>query len=221
MLQGTRGKEAFVKRILIVDDHPLICEGIERVVKEVFEACVTVSASNASEAMNALSDQAWDLVIIDISIPGRDGLELLKEIRTQRPQLPVLVVTVHPEEQYLVRSFRAGASGYLSKSASMELFRKAVLRVTEGARFITAEGAELLAADLSVDRARPIHEQLSNREFDIFLRIGRGNTVGEIAQALRLSGKTVATYRARILAKTGVRNNADIAQYAIRNKLVD
>jgi DNA-binding NarL/FixJ family response regulator len=209
------------KRILIVDDHPLMQEGLQRVIDDLFPQSCTAMTSNAVETLDAIRSQTWDLVVLDISIPGRNGLEVLSEVKALKPDVPVLVLSMHPEAQLLTRALRAGAAGYLSKSSPTDLVRQAILTVIGGARFISPAGAELLAADLPRDSSSPLHERLSRREFDIFLRIGRGQSVGEIAQALELSIKTIATYRARALAKTGLKNNAEIAQYAIRNNLVE
>jgi DNA-binding NarL/FixJ family response regulator len=180
-----------------------------------------VEAPNGTEAMAVLSTRAFDLVLLDISLPGKNGLEILKDIKASYPQLPVLILTMHPEEQYSTRAIRAGAAGYLSKSGPPELLLTAMRDAMSGGRFITPKVAELLAAELSFDSSRPLHEQLSGREYEVFIGIGRGETVGELAQCLSLSVKTISTYRTRVLEKMGLRNNAEIAQYAIRNKLVD
>lgn len=207
--------------ILIVDDHPIVREGLARTLDRCFPECRTEGAADSTEAMNAVWNHRWDLVLLDISLPGRSGLDLMKEIHSARPKLPVLIMTFHPEEQFSIRALKAGAAGYLPKSAPSEVIQQAIRQVLAGGRFITAKAAELMAANLGADAERPMHEVLSDREYDIFVRLGRGETVGEIALKVNLSVKTISTYRARIMAKTGLRNNADVAQYAIRNHLVD
>jgi two-component system, NarL family, invasion response regulator UvrY len=208
-------------RVLIVDDHPLMREGLNRFVAEAFPDSVIAEASNGSEAMKAVWDQPWDLVLMDISMPGRSGLDLLKEVKAARPKLPVLMLSMHSEEQFLTRALRAGASGYISKSTPCDVMLQAIKQALGGGKFITPKAAELLASELSIDTSRPLHEQLSDREFDVLVRIGRGQSVGEIAASLNLSVKTVSTYRTRVLEKMALRNNAELAQYAIRNHLVD
>lgn len=208
-------------KILIVDDHPIVREGLARTLEKWFPGCKPEAAADSVEAMKAVWDHAWDLVLLDISMPGRSGLDLMKEIHSARPKLPVLIMTFHPEEQFSLRALKAGAAGYLPKSAPAEVVQQAIRQVLAGGRFITAKAAELMAANLGMDADRPLHEVLSDREYDIFVRLGRGETVGEIALSLNLSVKTISTYRARIMTKTGLKNNADVAQYAIRNNLVD
>jgi len=171
--------------------------------------------------MSAIWNQTWDLVLLDLSIPGKNGLELLKEIREQRPKLPVLILSMHPEEQFSTRALRAGASGYLSKSAPSDTLLEAIRQLMRGGKFITSKVAEMLANNLTEDSSQPVHERLSDRELNVLLSIGRGQSVGDIARTLNLSVKTVSTYRARVRVKTGLRNNAEMVQYVIRNNLVE
>jgi DNA-binding NarL/FixJ family response regulator len=171
--------------------------------------------------MNAIWAETWDLVLLDISMPGRSSLELLKEMRAQKPKLPVLILSMHPEEQFSIRAPRAGAAGYISKSAASGVLLQAMATVLNGGKFISQRSAQLLATDVAVDESEPLHVRLSDREFDLLLRIGRGQSVTDIAVALHLSVKTVSTYRTKVLAKTGLRNNAEMVQYALRDKLVD
>jgi two-component system invasion response regulator UvrY len=194
---------------------------LKRVIGGSFPRCYIGDASSAVEAMNAIWNHVWDLALLDISTPGRGSLELLKEIRAERPRLPVLMLTMYPEDQFALRALRAGASGYLSKSAPAETLLDAVGQMLAGGRFITRQTAALLAAGITADSSRPLHARLSDRELDIMLSIGRGQSVGDIAQRLNLSVKTVSTYRARVRAKTGLRNNAEIVQYVMRSNLVD
>lgn len=206
--------------ILSVEDHALIREGLSRVIAKAIPDTEVVQVSNGSEAMAAIGKRSFSLVLLDISLPGRNGLEVLKEIKAFRPKLPVLVLTAYPEGQYSTRAIKAGAAGFVSKAGPPEVLIQAVRQALAGGMFITPRSAELLASE-SADPSRPLHEQLSDREFDVFVRIGRGQTVGEIAKSLNLSAKTVSTYRTRLLEKTGLRNNSEVVQYAVRNNLID
>ena len=205
---------------MVVDDHPLMREGLKRVIFSSFPHWSVGEASNGSETMSAIWNQTWDLVLLDLSIPGKNGLELLKEIREQRPKLPVLILSMHPEEQFSTRALRAGASGYLSKSAPSDTLLEAIRQLMRGGKFITSKVAEMLANNLTEDSSQPVHERLSDRELNVLLSIGRGQSVGDIARTLNLSVKTVSTYRARVRVKTGLRNNAEMVQYVIRNTAV-
>lgn len=208
-------------RLLIVDDHPLVRRGIVEVLAEAFPGGQIAEASDGAEALRAVSDEAWDLVVLDLSLPGRTGLDVLKDIRSAHPRLPVLILSTYPEQQFATRVLRAGASGYLNKGSSPEVLLSAVRKVLGGGRFVSTSLGESLAADLGRDFSRALHECLSDREYDVMLRIGSGMTVGEIAEEIHLSVKTVSTYRARILEKMQMRNNAELTQYCIREKLVD
>jgi len=204
-----------------VDDHPMVRKGITQVLSEEFRDSAIGEASNSAEALNAVWNEVWHLVLLDLSLPGRSGLELLKEVKTARPRLPVLVLSGYPEEQFSTRVLRAGASGYLNKDSSSDTLLRAVHQILDGGRFISPKSAEILASELVSDSSRPLHEQLSDREYDVMLRLARGQSVGEVAEILSLSVKTVSTYRARVLVKTGMKNNAELTQYAIRNNLID
>jgi DNA-binding NarL/FixJ family response regulator len=206
---------------LIVDDHPLVRRGIVEVLAEAFPGGQIAEASDGAEALQAVNGGAWDLVVLDLSLPGRTGIDVLKDIRTARPRLPVLILSTYPEQQFATRVLRAGASGYLNKGSSPEVLLYAVRKVMGGGRFVSASLGESLAADLDRDFSKPLHECLSDREYDVMLRIGSGRTVGEIAEEIHLSVKTISTYRTRILEKMNMRNNAELTQYCIREKLVD
>lgn len=162
----------------------------------------------------------WDVIILDITMPGRSGLEVLREIKKARPKLPVLVLSMHPEDQFAVRVLKAGASGYMTKETAPEELVGAIKKVMAGGRHISVAVAELMASYLSLDTLAPPHEQLSNREFQVMRLIASGKTVSEIARELSLSVRTVSTYRARILEKTGMRTNAELTHYAFQNQLV-
>lgn len=208
-------------RILVVDDHPLVRKGVIQVIVAELHGAVIGEASDAAEALAAVWNQPWDLILLDISLPGRSGIEVLKEIRDARPKVPVLVLSSHPESQFAVRVLRAGASGYLTKGSSPEALLKAVRTCLSGARYITPGVADSLATELfSDDSSKAPHERLSDREYDVMLRIAAGESVSDIGVTLNLSVKTVSTYRSRILAKMGLENNAQLSQYAIRNNLI-
>ncbi len=208
-------------QVLVVDDHPMIRAGVVRVLKDAFPQAIVSEASTALETMTAVWNQVLDLVILDLSLPGRSGLELLKEIKAARPQLPVVIFSMYPEDQFATRALRAGAAGYLNKDSPPETIIQAARRAMAGGKFVSPSTAEKLASELAMDTSKPLHEQLSDREYDILLRIGSGQSVGNIAAELNLSVKTVSTYRTRVLFKMGMRNNAELAQYAIRNNLIE
>lgn len=208
-------------RILIVDDHPLVRKGIIQIVAEGIPGAMIGEASTGEEALAAVWNQNWDLILLDLSLPGRSGLDILKEIKAARPKLPVLVVSTFPESQLAIRVLRVGAAGYLTKESPPETVVKAVRQCLSGGRYITAGVADTLASELVLDTSKPAHELLSDREYDVMLRIAAGESVSQIGVALHLSVKTVSTYRTRILLKMGLENNAQLSQYAIRNGLIN
>jgi two-component system invasion response regulator UvrY len=208
-----------MKRILIVDDHEVVRAGLMRIIEQ--PGTVFGEASNDFQALKLGSEENWDLVVLDLSLGERGGLELLKELKQARPRLPILILSMHSEEQYARRAFQAGAAGYITKDSPPAELIKAVNRVMEGGRYVNEATAERFAQDLEkgTDRDRPLHQSLSDREFEVMRQIGSGKTVGEIAYILKLSNKTVSTYRTRILDKMGMKTNAEIIHYAIRNNL--
>lgn len=208
-----------MRRILIVDDHEVVRAGVMRIVEQ--PGMVFGEASNAQRALELVRGEQWDLAVLDISLGDRSGLELLKELKQTRPRLQVLVLSMHSEEQYARRAFQAGAAGYITKDSPREELVKAVQKVMEGGRYVNPATAERLALDLERGVDRPPHYALSDREFEVLRLIAAGRTVGEIASLLELSDKTVSTYRARILEKMGMKSNAEIIHYAIRNHLAD
>jgi two-component system, NarL family, invasion response regulator UvrY len=208
-------------RMLIVDDHPLVRRGIVEVLAEAFPGGNIAEATDGAGALQAVFDGSWDLVVLDLSMPGKTGLDVLKEMRCACPRLPVLILSTYPEQQFAVRALRAGASGYLNKGSSPEVLLFAVRKVLAGGKFVSATLGESLVADLNHDFSKPVHECLSDREYYVMLRIASGKTVGEIAEEIHLSVKTISTYRARILEKMHLRNNADLTQYGMREKLVE
>lgn len=207
-------------RILIADDHAVVRKGLRQILTEEFLAAHIVDVADADELFNRVLKDPWDIVITDISMPGRSGLEVLQQIREHYPKLPVLVLSVHPEDQYAIRVMRAGASGYLNKESASEELVKAVHRVLLGKKYITPELAEKLAETLDQDAERLPHENLSDREFEVMRQLAAGGSVSEIAERLLLSPTTVSTYRARILTKMNAKTNADLTRYAMEHKLL-
>jgi DNA-binding NarL/FixJ family response regulator len=209
-------------RVLIVDDHAILRAGVREMLADEDDLQVVGEAGSAEEAL-ALLDAGTkvDVVVLDITLPGQSGIELLKHLRTQRPELAILVLSMHPERSFAVRLMRAGANGYVPKMIVPEELIKAVRAVGTGRRYITPIVAELLASDCASDEEGPLHNRLSERELQVFTRIARGISPAVMANELGLSVKTVSTYRARILEKMAMRSNAEIAAYAVRNQLVD
>jgi len=181
---------------------------------------VAGEAQNAQETLDLVSEKKCDVLVLDIEMPGRSGLDVLIELKKRRPKLPVLILSIHPEEQFAVRVLRAGAMGYLSKESAPEELVKAVRKVYGGGRYISALVAEKLASDLCLRTEKAPHETLSDREFEVLQMIASGKAVSQIARELSFSVKTISTYRARILAKMGMKTNAELTHYAIENKLV-
>jgi two-component system invasion response regulator UvrY len=207
--------------ILIADDHPIVREGFKQVLSETTDMVVAGEASNGQEVLNLIRKNKYDVVLLDISMPGRSGLEILKELRSEHPKLPILIVSIYPEEQYAVRAFRAGASGYLTKASAPHELIEAIRKVSKGGRYVSSSLAEELTYYLDVDATRAPHETLSDREYQVMLLIASGKTVSGIAEELCLSVKTISTYRTHILKKMNLKNNAEITLYAVQNKLIE
>ena len=207
-------------RILIVDDHAIVRRGLRELLSDEFHRVAFGEASDAQQALEQLRKKEWDVALLDIALPGKSGLDLLKELKTEWPKLPVLILSAHPEDQFAVRALKAGAGGYMTKESAPEELAKAIRKVLAGGRYVSPALAEKLALGVRKDLTRTPHETLSDREYDVMSRIGSGKTVTEIAGELSLSAKTISTYRARILEKLGVRNSTGIVQYAMRNGLV-
>lgn len=204
-------------KILITDDHAVVRHGLKRILGEEFKGTTFGEACNAQEALELAGRQKWDVAILDLGLPGRGGLEALREIRTQHPNLPVIIFSMYPEEQFATRALKAGASGYLTKESAPEQMAAAVLKVLSGGRYVSPALAEKLAADLGRGWVHDPHEILSNREFEILQMIGQGKTVSGIAQELSLSIKTVSTHRTRILEKMQLKTTADLIRYAVEH----
>ena len=208
-------------KILIADDHAIVRQGLKQIVAETTDMIVAGEASNGLELLNKIKEDDYDVVVLDITMPGRNGMDVLRQLRSERPRLPVLILSVHSEEQYALRALRAGASGYLTKESAPDELVVAVRKVSLGGKYISSSLAEKLAFELEVGREQAPHETLSDREYQVMCLIASGRTVTEIAQLLSLSEKTISTYRARILEKMRMKNNAELTYYVIKNQLID
>jgi DNA-binding NarL/FixJ family response regulator len=208
-------------RILIADDHAIVREGLKQIVADTSDMIVTAEASDGHEVLTLLSKNNYDLVVLDMAMPGLTGLDILKQIKRETPKLPVLILSVHPEEQYAVRALKAGASGYLTKERAPDELITAIRKVSMGGKYITSSLAEKLAFELEVDTEKPPHKTLSDREFQVMCMIAKGRTIKNIAEELFLSPKTVSTYRSRILEKMKMKSNEELTHYAINNHLID
>jgi DNA-binding NarL/FixJ family response regulator len=209
-------------RVIIVDDHAILRAGVREMLQDEEDLQVVGEAGSAEETLQLLNTGTEvDVVILDVTLPGQSGIDLLKTLRRDRPDLQILVLSMHPERSFAVRLMRAGANGYVPKMIVPEELVRAVRAVGAGRRYITPIVAELLASEAAAEEDGPLHNRLSERELQVFTRIARGVSPAVMANELGLSVKTVSTYRARILEKMGMRSNAEIAAYAVRNQLVD
>jgi two-component system invasion response regulator UvrY len=207
-------------KILLTDDHAVVRQGLKLILADHFKKAVFGQARNATEALARIAKENWDVLVLDITMPGRSGLEILQDVKRLRPKLPVLVLSMHPEDQFAVRMLKAGAAGYLTKeSADVELVG-AIRKVVDGGRYISPPLAERMAWYLSIDVQNAPHERLSDREFLVLRMIASGKTVSQIGRELSLSVKTISTYRARLLEKMDMKNSAELTHYAVQNKLV-
>lgn len=207
-------------RILLADDHGVMRKGLQFMLADAYKDAKFGEAEDCGETLKSVLAHPWDLVILDVSMPGRGGLDVVKEIKAQQPKTPVLMLSMHDERQFAIRALRAGASGYLTKASAGTELLKAVERILAGGRYVSAALAEQLAAALGHAGDEVLHERLSAREFEVLRQIASGKTVKEIAHELKLSGNTISTYRARILEKMSMRTNAELTHYAISNNLV-
>jgi len=207
-------------KILITDDHAVVRSGLKQILAEEFKRAEFGEAGSAQEAIDRVWKENWDVVVLDITMPGRSGLEVLKEIKKSRPKLPVLVLSMHPEDQFAVRLLKIGASGYMTKESAPNELVGAVKKVIGGGRYVSPALAEKMASYLAIDVQTPPHERLSDREFLVLRQIASGKTPTIIAKDLGLSVKTISTYRMRILEKMSMSNNAELTHYAIQNNLV-
>jgi DNA-binding NarL/FixJ family response regulator len=207
-------------RILIADDHAIVRRGLAEILLEAWPSAEIEQVGDADRLLQRAMEDSWDVVISDLMMPGRSVLETLQQIRQYQPQLPVLILSIFPEEQYATRVFKAGASGYINKDAAPTELVKAIQRIMQGRKYITPAVAEKLASDLSVDKERPPHEALSDREFHVMKLLAAGKSITEIAVQLSLSPTTISTYRSRIMEKMKMKANAELARYALENGLI-
>lgn len=208
-------------KILVVDDHAVVRAGVQHFLAEIPDMQVAGEAATAAEAIRMVRAEEWDVVVLDIGMPDKSGVEVLEQIKREKPQLPVLILSMHPENRYAVRILRSGASGYVQKEALATELVDAIRTIVSGHKYISHAVAELLTMDPEADTDKPLHEMLSVREYEIFCRLSRGESATNIAECLCLSVKTVSTYRTRILQKMNMSTNADIIYYAIKEKLID
>jgi two-component system invasion response regulator UvrY len=208
-------------RILIADDHAVFRRGLRETLTEAFSRVTFGEAKTAQETLELARRQNWDVVILDISMPGKSGLDILDDLKRLRPGIPILLLTMHPEQQFARRALKAGAAGYLTKDSVTEELKEAVKKIVAGGRYVSATLAEKLAVDLRQGADLPLHELLSDREFQVLRMIASGKSVKDISDELSLSVKTVSTYRSRILEKTGLKTNAELIRYALQTQLVD
>ena len=208
-------------RVLIADDHAILRQGLKQILAETDDMVVMGEADSGIATVRMMREGLYDVVLLDISLPDRSGMYVLKQIKREKPKLQVLMLSMHPEEHYAVRAIKAGAAGYLNKQSAPAELVNAIRQVASGRRFVSQKLAEELANQIGQDSERPLHEQLSNREYQTLCLIGRGKSPTDIATELSLSVKTVSVYRARLLEKMKMRNNAELTRYAIQHSLVD
>ena len=208
-------------KILIADDHAVVREGVKYILSEIQDIKVAGEAGNGQEALEKIGKNDYDLILLDIAMPGRDGLEILKDIKVLKPKLPVMILSMFPEEQYALRALKSGASGYLTKDSIPDELIKAVRKILNGGKYVSSSFSDKLLFSLDSDADRPLHDALSDREYQVLRLIASGKTIKDIADEMSLSVKTVSTYRSRILEKMDMKNNAELTHYAIKHLLVD
>jgi DNA-binding NarL/FixJ family response regulator len=208
-------------RVLICDDHTIVREGLMQILAETQDIVGAGEACTGKEVLEHVDSEDYDVVLLDISMPGANGLEVLKQIKSSHSKLPVLILTMHAEEHYAVRALRAGAAGYLTKGSAADELIGAIRKVASGGRYLSGSLAEQLALVLLEERGRPAREALSDREYEVMCLLARGRTVTEIGEQLNLSVKTISTYRARILDKLNLRNNAEIVYFALKEGIIE
>jgi two-component system invasion response regulator UvrY len=208
-------------KILIADDHAIVREGLKQIISGTPDMAVVAEASNGEDVLEKVSANKYDVILLDISMPGRSGLDILRQLKIEKPKLPIMMLSVHPEEQYAVRALRAGASGYLTKESAPDELIAAIRKISQGRKYVSSSLAEKLAYELGVDVKKLRHEVLSDREFQVMCMFASGKTVKEIAAELSISIPTIRTYRIRILEKMKMKNIAEIIHYAVKQGLVD
>jgi DNA-binding NarL/FixJ family response regulator len=208
-------------KILIADDHAVVREGVKHILSEMPDMVVAGEAGRGQEVLEKIGKKEYDLILLDIAMPGRDGLEILKDLKLQKPKLPVLILSMFPEEQYALRALKSGASGYLTKDSIPDELIKAIQKIMRGGKYISSSFSEKMLFSFDSNAEKPLHETLSDREYQVMRMIASGKTLKEIADELALSVKTVSTYKSRILDKTGMKNNVELTHYAVKHRLVD
>lgn len=208
-------------KILIADDHTIVREGIKQIVTSMPQVAAVEEASTGFEVIEKINANHYDVVLLDISMPGKSGLDVLKEIKTNKPKLPVLILSIHSEDQYAKRVLKAGAAGFIPKHTAPEELKKAILKASSGGRYVSNHLAEKLATELGLNNTQALYETLSDREFQVLQKIASGKSLKDIADELFISIKTVSTYRTRILEKLHLNNNAELIKYALENELID
>lgn len=208
-------------KVLVVDDYPLFRRGVKDLVNEGFQGAKIGEAGNAFEMLELLRRKPWDVAVLDINMPGMNGLDALKQVKQEFPTLPVLILSMYPEEQYAIRMVKAGADGYLTKSSAPEELVKAITKVRGGGKYVSPSLAEALIVTIRPGAAKEPHQWLSDREYQVLCFIGSGKTVGEIAGRMNLSVSTISTYRARILEKMGMKTNAELTRYVLQHGLAE
>jgi len=207
--------------ILIADDHYLVREGFKKLINREVDMTIPAEAATGPDVLEKLAEEEIDVVVLDINMPGKSGLDLLKDLRDNYHHIKILILSMQPEDRFAIRLLKSGASGYITKESAPDELVKAIRKVYNGGKYISSTLAEKLAFDIDIDTEKPLHENLSDREFQIFELIGAGKSIAEIARELSLSQSTVHTYRTRVLEKMKMHSNAEIIHYAIKNKLVD
>jgi len=208
-------------KALIADDHTVVREGLKQVISGTDDIVVAYEASTGGEALSEALKNDYDVLLLDITMPGGNMIDILKQLKLSKPEQKILILTMHPEEQYAIRALKAGASGYLTKDSTPDELIRAIRKVSQGGKYVSSELAEKLASVIGIDYEGPPHEQLSDREYQILCLIASGKTVTQISEELSLSVKTVSTYRGRILKKMNLKTNAELIYYAVKNELVD
>ena len=208
-------------KIIIADDHELIREGLKKVLVKNSEIEVVAEAASSWELLEILSKKEVDIVVLDISMPGKSGLETLRDIKNYYPKVKTLILSMHPEERFAIRALKSGASGYLSKQSAAKELENALLKIMHGGKYISNAVAEQLALEIETPSDKALHEKLSNREFEIMIKISLGKSVSDIADELSLSVNTITSYRTRLLQKMNMKSNAELIRYSLKNQLVD
>jgi DNA-binding NarL/FixJ family response regulator len=207
--------------VLIADDHAIVRQGLKQILSETDDLVVTGEADDGAEALQLARQQPWDVFLLDVSMPNRNGIDTLKQLKKEFPRLPVLILSMHPEEQYAVRALKAGAAGYLTKQSAPEQLVTAIRQVAGGKKYVSAAVAQQLVEALADDSDKLPHERITDREYQVLVMIAAGNPLTQIAESLNLGVATVSTYRARLLEKMGLRSTAELIRYGLENRLVD